>query len=146
MKKTVLDINNLTIGYTLNNKKNKIVADTINLELKEGEFTCLLGVNGAGKSTLLKTICAFNKKLNGDILLNNKSIEQYNSKKLSQNIGVVLTEKAIIHNITVREIIAMGRAPYSGYFGGITEKDINIIDKAIKSVGIEDLQYCFSKI
>ena len=141
MKKTVLDINNLTIGYTLNNKRNKIVAENINLQLREGEFTCLLGVNGAGKSTLLKTICAFNKKINGNISLNNKPIEQFNSKKLSQNIGVVLTEKAIIHNITVREIIAMGRAPYSGYFGGITENDIKIIDEAIISVGIEDLQF-----
>lgn len=137
-KQRTIELRNLSIGYLTKNNR-KIVASDINADIFSGELTCLLGANGIGKSTLLRTLSAFQPKLEGQINIEGKEIETYSEKQLSTLIGVVLTEKCDIKNMTARELIGLGRSPYTGFWGTLSDTDKAIVDKAISMVKIEDL-------
>ncbi len=137
-KQRTIELRNLSIGYLTKNNR-KIVASDINADIFSGELTCLLGANGIGKSTLLRTLSAFQPKLDGQIHIEGKEIETYSEKQLSTLIGVVLTEKCDIKNMTARELIGLGRSPYTGFWGTLSDTDNAIVDKAISMVKIEDL-------
>ena len=139
---TVL-LQDLCIGYTTKGSK-KVVASHLNAAINSGELTCLLGQNGVGKSTLLRTLSAFQPPLSGDILMSTttnhpSSITSFSDKELSRLIGVVLTEKPDVQNMTVLELVGMGRSPYTGFWGTLTDEDRQIVDKAISLVHIEPL-------
>ena len=93
-----------------------MVAGHINAGINSGELTCLLGANGIGKSTLLRTLSAFQPKLSGEIFIQGQEIEQYKDKELSMAISVVLTEKCEVRNMTVTELVGLGRTPYTGFW------------------------------
>ncbi|QIK60387.1 ABC transporter ATP-binding protein [Dysgonomonas sp. HDW5A] len=137
-KQRTIQLRNLSIGYLTKNNR-KIVASDINADIFSGELTCLLGANGIGKSTLLRTLSAFQPKLGGQIYIEGKEIETYSEKQLSTLIGVVLTEKCDIKNMTARELIGLGRSPYTGFWGTLSDTDKAIVDKAISMVKIENL-------
>ena len=113
MKQATIQLRNLAIGYKGKND-TKVVASDICTAINGGELTCLLGANGVGKSTLLRTLSAFQPKLEGEIDIMGREIGTYSDKELSRTIGVVLTEKCDVRNMTARELIEMGRAPYTG--------------------------------
>jgi iron complex transport system ATP-binding protein len=139
MRETVV-LQDLSIGYTIKGGK-KTVAHQLNATIRSGELTCLLGRNGVGKSTLLRTLSAFLPALDGDILLQGKPLTAYSDQELSQLIGVVLTEKPHVRNMTVDEMVAMGRAPYTGFWGMMTKDDQRIVDESIQLVGIDALRH-----
>ena len=132
----------LAIGYTQKRNK-KTVASGINANICQNELTCLLGANGVGKSTLLRTLSAFQPKLSGMIWMNvngsQQSLEAFSDKQLSQLIGVVLTEKPDVRNMTVRELVGLGRSPYTGFWGTLEKDDWDVVDESIRLVGIEPL-------
>lgn len=138
LREKTIDIKDLTIGYTSKGNK-KVVAEDINCSIFSGELTCLLGANGIGKSTLLRTLSAFQPKLAGNIYIKEKEIGNYTEKSLSMLVSVVLTEKFDIKNMTVRELIGLGRSPYTGFWGKLAKEDEKIVDKSISLVKIEDL-------
>lgn len=132
-------LQNLSIGYT-SKKRQFVVASGLNAAIYSGELTCLLGRNGVGKSTLLRTLATFQPALGGDILLNGQSIATLTDHQLSHRIGIVLTEKPDVRNMSVEEMVAMGRSPYTGFWGGLKEKDRDIVRQAIQQTGIENLR------
>lgn len=136
MKENTILLKNLSIGYKYK-KLLKIVGKNISSSIKNRELTCLVGANGAGKSTLLRTLCAFQPKLDGEIFISGKEISDYEDKEISKKIGVVLTERINIQNMSVYELVSMGRSPYTGFWGTMTEEDKRIVDEAIASVKIE---------
>ncbi len=137
-ERETIRLKDLSIGYR-NGKNTKTVATDINASLHCGCLTCLLGANGIGKSTLLRTLSAFQPKLSGSIFVGDREIDSYSSKELSRLIGVVLTTKPDVRNMTVRELIGLGRTPYTGFWGTISKEDRYIIEKSITLVGIEKL-------
>lgn len=137
-KQNTIDIEDLSIGYS-SKKDTKIVAEHITSTIFSGELTCLLGSNGIGKSTLLRTLIAFQPKLSGKISIQGKNIEAYSEKDLSRLISVVLTEKFDIKNMTARELIGLGRSPYTGFWGTLNKEDEAIVDNLISLVKIENL-------
>lgn len=143
MNETVI-LDNLTIGYQ-SKGNNKVVAEHLNAAIHEGELTCLLGRNGIGKSTLLRTLSAFLPPLGGDILLHVNhhqptTLTHYTDKQLSRLIGVVLTEKPDVRNMSIEELVSMGRSPYTGFWGKLSKEDNRIVDEAIELVGINSLR------
>jgi len=128
-------LSNLVIGYP-----GHRVAGPINTALHEGELTCLLGPNGAGKSTLLRTLAAFQPALEGNLVLDGVSLKDIPARKLSTQIGVVLTDRIETRGLTVRDMVAMGRSPYTNFWGRLTEQDEKEVDQAIEQVGIQALQ------
>ena len=132
-------LKNLCIGYRTKNNI-RTVAEGINAAIRQGELTCLLGANGIGKSTLLRTLSAFQPKLGGEILIKSQEIDAFTDKELSRVIGVVLTEKPDIRNMTVRELVALGRSPYTGFWGTLHDEDWQVVDEAIDAVRISGLR------
>lgn len=137
-KQKTIQLRNLSIGY-VTKKERKVVAEGITADIRSGELTCLLGANGIGKSTLLRTLSAFQPKLAGDIFVQGKEIASYTEKQLSTLLSVVLTEKCDIKNMSARELIGLGRSPYTGFWGTLSEDDKRIVDTAISLVKIENL-------
>ena len=133
-----VELRQLQIGY-LSKNNTKTVATDINATIRQGELTCLLGANGVGKSTLLRTLSAFQPKLGGEIFIEGREIGEYTDKELSRMIGVVLTEKPDVRNMTVRELVSLGRSPYTGFWGTCTADDLRIVDESLQQVGISSL-------
>lgn len=138
MKKKLLDIKDLEIGYFMNGKSNSIQSQ-LNLSLNEGELICLIGPNGVGKSTLLRTLGKIQPEISGDIYIGEKSISNINQQDISRNIALVLTEHLDISHITAQEVIALGRYPYTGFWGNLQKEDLNIIEEVADKVGVKDL-------
>ncbi|MHC5202918.1 ABC transporter ATP-binding protein [Myroides sp. LJL119] len=140
MTSPILRTQNLTIGYPKTSKnKLKAIQSNINIQLNQGQLTCLLGVNGVGKSTLIKTLIGQIKALQGTITLKDQFIEQYNSLELSKIISVVLTEKIPLDNLKVHELVQIGRTPYLSWKAKLTNADKLAIDKAITYTNIQEL-------
>lgn len=137
--KQTVRLENLVIGYK-GKSSVKEVAKGITSSLFSGELTCLIGPNGVGKSTLLRTICAFLEKLGGSIFIDGKELESYPDKELSKKIGVVLTHRPHIQNMTVKELVALGRSPYTGFWGRLEEEDKKIVAESISLIGIDSLK------
>ncbi len=137
--KIALSTSNLSIGYFLK-KETIIVAQNINLSFEQGKLIALIGANGVGKSTLLKTLTGIQKPISGIVLLNNKKIEDYSNLEMARNLSLVLTEKLPPSNLTVFELIALGRQPYTNWIGKLSKNDLHQINKAIEITNIEHLR------
>lgn len=138
MKETTIRLRDLSIGYP-DKHNTKRVAEHLNASIHSGELTCLLGTNGVGKSTLLRTLSAFQPPLGGTIDLLDRPLSSYDDRQLATVIGVVLTEKSDIRNMTVEELVGLGRSPYTGFWGTLKESDRKIVHEAIARVRIESL-------
>jgi iron complex transport system ATP-binding protein len=134
----ILTTSNLGIGYS-SKKEIKTIASNINLTLKRGELIALIGANGIGKSTLLRTLIGIQPPLSGNVILNGKNILDFDSVSFAQNLSIVLTEKLPPSNLTVFEIIALGRQPYTNWLGNLSDNDIFKINEAMKLTQITAL-------
>ncbi len=134
-----IQLNNLTIGYSEKGKRRKIIAQEICATLYGGQLTCLLGKNGAGKSTLLRTLSAFIPSLEGEVVVKGKSLGEYSDKERARLIGVVLTERPELQHMTVHELVAMGRSPYTGFWGTLSKEDKAVADEALRMVGMDTM-------
>ncbi len=138
-------LKNLSIGYATKGN-SKVVAQGLNAAINSGELTCLLGCNGIGKSTLLRTLSAFQPALGGDVMLSTsqtsdiRPLASFTDKELSRIIGIVLTEKPDVRNMTTEDLVGMGRSPYTGFWGTLTAEDSQIVEDAISMVGIDTLR------
>lgn len=139
MEKEMILLKKLSIGYRQNTDSRKVLKD-INLSIFSGELVCLLGPNGIGKSTLLRTLSGLLPKLSGSIMINGRALEEYSEKELSKQVGVVLTDHPQLRNMRVEELVALGRAPYTNFFGGLSSEDKVFVDEAISLVGIDKLR------
>lgn len=136
-KKIIISANEISIGYPKTKRKDKTcLYGNLSFNLYSGELVCLLGANGAGKSTLLRSISHLQPTLKGSISFNGKDISSYKEKELSQLLGLVLTDKTSVGGLTVRELVELGRYPYTGFFGQLTDQDKSIIEKAMSDVCI----------
>lgn len=134
-----INLDTLEIGYASNS-----VARGLSAELVDGELTCLIGPNGAGKSTLMRTIAGFQSPLSGKATISEEGrgecdITSLTPKQRAHKISVVLTERVELRNMTVRDMVAMGRAPYTGFWGKLNTEDEAMVAQSIADVGMSDL-------
>lgn len=134
MMHTAVEIRNLDIGYK-QNKKYVLIHSGINLKAREGEVVTLIGVNGIGKSTLLKTMTRFLEPLHGQIFIQNKNITKYSRNSLARTVSFVSTEIVQVNNLKASEMVALGRHPYTNWFGNNTTEDKKAVQKSLEQVG-----------
>ena len=139
MKNNILHTENLSIGYKTKSKTNTIIQNC-DIQLQKGKLVALVGANGIGKSTLLKTITGIIPTLDGTVFLNDKKIQSYLPKDLAQELSIVLTESLPPSNLSVYEIVALGRQPYTNWLGKLSEEDQLKVDEAIFLTGIEEFK------
>lgn len=129
-----LSLYDVAIGYGV-----KVVASGISADIEPGQLVCLIGKNGSGKSTLFKTIACFQPALAGRITIDGRDISEMKRSEMAQMVGVVLTERPESQEMSVREMVAMGRSPYTGFFGNMSTHDRDVVQEAINRVGIATL-------
>ena len=126
-------------GYT----KSKVVKNVI-FKLNFIEWIWIIGSNGSGKSTLLKGILKFIPTLSGDITLDGKSIKDYSRNSLSTKIAYLPQQLNNNLNISVEELVALGRSPYKKFWDlDLNNNDSTFIKKAIEIVDINKLKNKF---
>ena len=130
-KNTILSATGLSIGYVSKKQSNAIASD-INITLKEGTVTALIGANGIGKSTLLRTITGIQRPLAGSLMLNEKPLQDYSTKALAEHLSIVLTESLPPSNLTVYELVALGRQPYTNWLGKMSIDDHEHVQHALE--------------
>lgn len=136
-REAIISATNISIGYHRKKHEDTSALYTgLSFNLYEGELVCLLGANGAGKSTLLRTISASQPILEGSIKFKGKEVSDYSEKELSKLLGLVLTDKTSAGGLLVKELVELGRYPYTGFFGQLDINDKEIVKKAMRDVGI----------
>lgn len=130
-----ISVQDISIGYT-HRKQQTVLYQHLSFDLYQGELISLLGPNGTGKSTLLRTLSGLQPALVGKIFLMDKELNTYTEHNLSKVLGLVLTDKTSTGGLKVKEIVELGRYPYTGFFGQLTKEDKHVVEKAIKDVGI----------
>lgn len=135
-----IQLKDLSIGYKLHNGKTKTIASHINASVESGMLTCLIGRNGTGKSTLLRTMTGFIPPLEGQVILEGRDLSMLSATERARIISIVLTERPETDNITVNELVGMGRLPYTNFWGTLQEEDRQIVDDAMQMIGIYELR------
>ncbi len=135
----MLSASGLAIGYRPPRQPAHVVVDGIQIELADGEFVCLVGPNGAGKSTLIRTIAAMQAPLAGRVLLRGLDIHRLPAAELARTVSVVLTERVGVGAMRAEALVALGRYPYTGWFGSLTQSDLEIVEWAIGAVRADAL-------
>lgn len=117
---------------------DKKVLDDVSLNIHKGKITSFVGPNGAGKSTMLSIITRLMEKQSGEILLEDKLIDDYGKNELSKKISILKQSNNINIRLTIRELVSFGRFPYSK--GRLNKEDNKYIDEAIEYMRLTDIQ------
>lgn len=119
----------------------KAVVDSVSFELPKGKVTSLIGPNGAGKSTVMGIISRLIARDSGLVDFEGEDIGKWKSKELSKRLAILTQSNNIQMKLTVEELVAFGRFPYSG--GRLTAEDKSIIERAISYMELEDFRERF---
>ena len=139
MAVTILQTRDLCIGYAPKRRPRVEVAADIGVELLKGELVCLLGPNGAGKSTLMRTLAGLQKPLAGEVNLEGRDLHGLTESERARLLGLVLTERVDMGNLSAYALVALGRYPYTGWDGRLSHEDEEVVRWAIDAVGARDL-------
>ena len=137
MQAPLLKIERLDIGYK-NRQGNKAVVAAIDATLHAGEVVALIGMNGAGKSTLLRTLSASQPPLSGRVEFAMGDVARLSSAELAKCVSVVLTGNDFA-NLTVNELVSLGRVPYTGFLGRLAAEDNAVVAAAMERMGVAHL-------
>ena len=129
----MIQFDNLSLGYG-----SRILIEGLSTRIEAGGLTALVGRNGTGKSTLLRAIVGLGEILGGDIKLQGGSIGALSAGELSQMVAFVTTDKVRIANLKCRDVVALGRAPYTNWIGRMQEQDRVIVEQSLEAVGMAD--------
>ena len=114
----MIELKELTLGYG-----QRTLLETVNARITGGQLVALLGRNGTGKSTLLRAMMGLEKPQSGEITLQGKNIASLKPEKLARNISFVTTDKVRIANLRCKDVVALGRAPYTNWIGQLQPED-----------------------
>lgn len=132
----ILNIVELSIGYGAGSSGERALMPPLNLSVRQGEMVALIGPNGIGKSTLLRTIAGLHPALKGDVLISRQKPQQYMNPELAKKISFVFTGFATVTNMSVYELVSLGRFPHTNWIGRLRKKDREKVERAIDSVGL----------
>ena len=135
----MLTSKNLEVGYR-SPRETISVSGGISFELSEGQMGAIVGINGIGKSTLLRTLARVQQKLSGVIEVNGIPVDQFRQKDWATKVSVVLTEPLAAKNLSVEQLIGLGRHPYTNWIGMLSQVDLNKIGEAVEMMGLEELK------
>jgi len=130
----------LEIGFRTAGTRNISLMSEISVNARQGELITLIGRNGSGKSTLLRSLMRLQPVLSGSILLNNRNIEDHSRREFAMLCGFVSTEAISTGNLSVYELVALGRFPYTNWIGKVRAEDRDLIDSSLERVGLMALK------
>jgi iron complex transport system ATP-binding protein len=131
----ILSLDSLKIGYASGRHEN-VLLPPLNACANKGELISVIGRNGIGKSTLLRTLTGLQPSLGGEIFYNCKNIRDYSRMDLAQKVGYISTEIVKVSNMSVYDLVALGRFPHTDWMGKIDAKNHEVIMDAIEKTGM----------
>jgi len=134
-KEVFVHASDLELGYR-SGAATQRVASHVSFALCRKELTCLMGPNGVGKSTLLKAIMHQHPPLKGEVWLGDSLASRLSEKERAKRVAVVLTEKVPTGLLTVRDLVALGRTPHTGWWGQLSPVDQAKIEEVMELTGI----------
>lgn len=134
MNSPVLRAEGLATGYP-----GARISTDLDLTIKPGSFTALVGANGSGKSTLLSTLARILPAQGGRVLLDDQDAHRINRKAFARTVGMLPQHPTAPEGITVAELAARGRYPHRGLFGGFGAADADAVDEALAKTGMTDM-------
>ncbi|QIE60773.1 ABC transporter ATP-binding protein [Rasiella rasia] len=129
-KHIMLEARNLSVGY-FSKRNHTTIAKKISFQLPAGQLVGLVGANGVGKSTLLRSLAGMQPILSGNVYINGEAISEKTALQLATQLSVVLTEAPASKNLTVAELVTLGRQPHTNWMGSLSEKDTEKIKHAM---------------
>lgn len=132
-------LTNVSIGYP-SKKEPKIVQKDLSLSADKGELIALIGKNGCGKSTLLRSMACLQPIYSGEIIINGEDILEKTPKERAQLISIVLTNQRSVAAFNVKELISIGRDPYTGWLGSLSADDEKIIAESIEMTNLQGFE------
>ena len=139
MNEPILLTSDLSVGYKVGGNAVRTLQSNLNLQLKRGSFTALVGPNGVGKSTLLRTLCGLLKPLAGTVSLAGTDLFSLSIEKRAEYVSIVVTNNVDTSRLTVREVVSIGRYAYSNWVGTLDERNEEIVKNALSMVKISHL-------
>ena len=142
-----ITLSNLSVGYQQARRTPTAVLAGLNATLCSGRLTCLVGANGIGKSTLLRTLAAFQPPISGQMCYYSDeqavpiNLATLSQARLARLVSVVLTAKPSVENLSVEQIVALGRSPYTNIWGTLRADDHRMVAWAMDVVGITNLRH-----
>ena len=137
----IIEIKNLSFKYNT----TKAIFSDLNLTIKKGEITTLLGKNGCGKSTLIKLLSKNITNYTGNIFLENKELKSYSLRELATKLSIVYQNNITPQEITVFDMVSFARLPYQNiFFYKQTKEDIEKINFALKETDL--IEYKNTKV
>jgi iron complex transport system ATP-binding protein len=134
MSSNLLTTEALSVGHA-----GRPLLTGVELELPLGALVAVLGVNGIGKSTLLRTLSGLQPPLAGRVLLDGKDLHAMAAMDRAQRVSVVLSGRPSIGLMDVRTLVGLGRHPWTGVFGGLSNVDERLVQQALARVGVTAL-------
>ena len=127
----MITLRDFTIGFG-----DRTLVANANATFGRGTLTALLGRNGSGKSTMLRAIAGLNSHFSGEILLDGEPQSSLSPARLARTLAFVTTGRTRIAAMRSRDVVAMGRAPYTNWLGRLSEADNQAIERALDDVGM----------
>lgn len=127
----MIRLENLSLGYA-----DRPLLERVSTSFEVGQLTALIGRNGSGKSTLLRALAGLGEVAGGTIHIGGDRLEELDPHTLSTRIAFVTTERVRITNLRCRDVVALGRAPYTNWIGRMQEEDRKLVDQALAIVGM----------
>lgn len=124
---------NLTLGYN-----DRILLEDSSTVFPQCQLTALIGRNGTGKSTMLRALAGLNRHYTGEILIDGNKLNSISPNELAKLLSFVNTERTRIPNLRCRDVVAMGRAPYTDWLGRLSRDDDEIVRDSLIAVGMEE--------
>lgn len=128
----MIELHDLSIGYG-----DRTLLSEVEATIEKGKLTALIGRNGTGKSTLLRAIAGLNRRYSGRILLGGRPAADTRTAEMARTLAFVTTERTRIANLKCKDVVAIGRAPYTNWIGKMQEVDKEIVMRSLASVGME---------
>ena len=128
------------VSWSVKQKKQKILYP-LSFELSPGKILGVVGPNGAGKSTLLRLLYRYYKPTTGKVKINGIDIWKLTSRQVACSIATVLQENSSDFSLTVREIVTLGRTPYSKWLSNSnSENDKKIVQSSIDRLSLNKFE------
>lgn len=129
----MLRLEELTLGYG-----PRTLLEAVSATLPAGTLTALIGRNGTGKSTLLRALAGLEPCRGGRVLLDGRPLAGMPPQELARTVSFVTTERVRIANLRCRDLVALGRAPYTNWIGRMQDEDAEAVERALEQVGMTD--------
>ena len=126
----IIELKNLAIGH----QKEQTLLKDINLSVRPGEMVALIGRNGTGKSTLLKSMIGLIPLIEGACYLEGALFDSYDLRNRARKVSFVSSHFSQLPSISVRELVSLGRMPFTGFMGRLSAEDQKFIGRALKEL------------